>query len=91
MADPKPITLYEHLKSQAIRPETPALEAFLGVGYGGLTVKKAEAILEAAVENPSAFLLSKEAEQAKAFLAAYHAAPSVVATRAAWVPPILAE
>jgi len=92
MADQKVYAnLNEYLKTKAILPNTPEMEAFLGVGYQGMTVEKAEAILEAAKKNPSAFLLNQESEKARAFLEAYHTAPIVVAKRAAWVPPIMAE
>lgn len=68
-----------------IRPETPEMEAFLAVGYGGLTVAEAESIVEAATKNRNS-VAPQDLKNAKAFLEAYHTAPRVVAKRQMIVP-----
>jgi len=55
-----------------IKPGTPEAEAFLGVGYGGMTVEQANEIVKGRKENPSLYSYEKY-ELAKAFLAAYNA------------------
>lgn len=90
MADePKYEVLQDILKRKAIRPETKQMEAFLGVGYG-LTVDEAEQVIALAKKDPLAYPIA-EVRKAKAFLAAYHTAPTVVATRPGWTPPVMAE
>lgn len=68
-----------------ILPDTPEMEAFLGVGYGGLTVADAEAIV-AAAKKDRVSVAPKDLKDAQAFLQAYHAKPQVVAKRRMIVP-----
>lgn len=71
------LTSEERIKALAdaqpkIKPETPEMEAFLSVGYGGMTVEKAEQIIKERKEKPELWPY-EELEKAQAFLAAYHA------------------
>lgn len=68
-----------------ILPNTPDMEAFLAVGYGGLTVAEAEATVEAGTKNRNS-VAPQDLKNAKAFLEAYHTPPKVVATRQMIVP-----
>ena len=63
-----------------ILPNTPEMEAFLGIGYGGMTVKDAKEIIEARKKDSAAYPFEME-QKARAFLAAYGTAPRVVSTR----------
>lgn len=81
---PKPLRWEDTHKP--ILPGTPEMEAHLGVGYNGLTVKDAKAILAAVKENPVAYPI-QEVRRAEAFLAAYAAKPKVVARREAMKLP----
>lgn len=82
-AEPKLIKWEDTVKR--ILPNMPEMEAFLGVGYGGLTVADAEATVEAGTKNRNA-VAPQDFKNAKAFLEAYHTAPKVVATRKMIVP-----
>lgn len=78
--------------SAPILPNTPEMEAFLSVGYGGLNVAEAKAILKAVdpeTGNPQAYPV-QEIRNARAFLAAYGATPEPVATRKMWQRPVRA-
>lgn len=68
-----------------ILPNTPEMEAFLGIGYGGLTVEDARATI-AAAEKKRLAVAPEDYKKARAFMEAYTTAPKVVATRAAIVP-----
>lgn len=63
-----------------IKPGTPEMEAFLGVGYGGMTAAYAKEILEARKKDPGAFPFA-EAQKAEAYLAAYRGTPQVISKR----------
>lgn len=76
-------------KIEPILPETPEMEAFLGIGYSGLTVKDAETIVAAAKENALIYPI-EQVNKAKAFLEAYYAKPKVVAKRHMWQRPVRA-
>ena len=81
-------------KNNPILPKTKEMEAFLSVGYGGLNVAEAEAIVkatEAAIkaEIPQPYPIG-DVRNARAFLAAYNATPVPVATRKMWQRPIRA-
>ncbi|HQO97810.1 MAG TPA: hypothetical protein PLF72_08660 [Anaerolineaceae bacterium] len=62
---------------RSIKPGTPEMEAYLGAGYGGMTVEKAEAIIKERTANPALYPYEVY-EQAKAFLEAYRATPKVI-------------
>lgn len=68
-----------------ILPNTPEMEAFLGIGYSGLTVADAEATVEAGTKNRNS-VAPQDLKNAKAFLEAYHTTPKVVAKRQMIVP-----
>ena len=67
-------------KRTKISPRTPAMESLLSVGYGGMTVKRAETILAERKKDPATWPYS-EAEKAEAFLAAYNSDPQVISKR----------
>ena len=69
---------------QRIRPGTPEMEAFLGAGYPGMTVAKAEAIIAERKVKPESWPY-EQLEKAQAFLEAYRATPKVISTRPMWV------
>ena len=62
---------------QRILPNTPEMEAYLGVGYQGMTVEKAMAIIEERKRKPESWPFA-ELQKAEAFLAAYSATPVAV-------------
>ena len=65
---------------KGIKPNTPEMEAFLALGYGGMTVEKAQTIIKERKENPASWPYS-ELQRAEAFLAAYKSKPQVISTR----------
>lgn len=97
MTQPAPQVMGQDGKLQPVKPilpNTPEMEAFLGVGYGGLTVDEAKAVIkatEAAIkaEIPQPYPIG-EVRNARAFLAAYSATPKPVATRKMWQRPVRA-
>lgn len=64
-------------KRSRIRPGTPEMEAYLGVGYGGMKVDEAETIVAQWEKDPTRWPLD-EVRKAQAFLAAYRATPQVI-------------
>lgn len=62
---------------RTIKPNTPEMEAYLGAGYGGMTVEKAEAIIKERAANPALYPY-EVLEQARAFLEAYRSTPKVI-------------
>lgn len=62
---------------KSIKPGTPEMESFLGVGYGGMTVEKAKTIIKERKENPALWPYEM-VEKAQAFLAAYEASPIAI-------------
>ena len=66
--------------AKPILPNTPEMEAFLGIGYSGMTVKDAKDIIEARKKDSAAYPFEME-QKARAFLAAYSTGPTVVSTR----------
>lgn len=69
---------------KTILPGTPEMEQHLAIGYGGMTVEKAETIIKERKANPQAWPYEVY-EQAQAFLAAYHASPIAIDTQPGWV------
>ncbi len=63
-----------------IAPKTPEMEAFLALGYGGMTVEKAKTIIRERKENPQLWPY-EEVQKAEAFLAAYEGKPQVISKR----------
>jgi hypothetical protein len=55
-----------------VEPGTPEMEALLSTGYKGMTVEKAQLIIEERKKDPHTWPLER-VEQAEAFLAAYNA------------------
>ena len=55
------------------------METYLGVGYDGMTVAKAETIIEERRKKPELWPYS-EYQKAEAFLAAYRAKPIAIDT-----------
>ena len=91
--EPK-VKTQEKPKAAPILPKTKEMEAFLGVGYNGLTVSEAETIIkdtEVAIQEkvPQPYPI-QDVRNARAFLAAYNATPKVVATREMWQRPVRA-
>lgn len=66
-----------------ILPGTPEMEAFLGVGYDGMTVEKANAIIEERKKNPALWPYDIM-QKAQAFLAAYNATPVAIDKAPHW-------
>ena len=66
-------------KLQHIEPNTPEMEAVLAVGYPGMTVAKAEAIIEERKKKPELWPYA-EMQKAEAFLEAYRSRPQVIDT-----------
>jgi hypothetical protein len=67
-----------------ILPETPEMEAFLSTGYKGMTVERANLIIDERNKDPNTWPLQK-VEEAEAFLAAYHAKnPKPSSNRSGW-------
>lgn len=71
------------LKTNAILPGTPEMEAFLQVGYPDMTVKKANLIIKERGENPQIWPYS-EYERALAFLSAYGEKSRAISTDEGW-------
>ncbi len=65
------------LEVARINPKTPQMEAFLSVGYPGMTIKIAQQIIKERRENPQSWPLEKVME-AEAFLAAYEGVPVAI-------------
>ena len=70
-------------KLQHFAPESEELESLLGSGYGGMTRKKAETIIEERGKNPASWPY-EQYENAQAFLMALKAKPSVISKRPGW-------
>ena len=70
-------------KLQHFAPESEELEALIGSGYGGMTRKKAETIIEERHKNPASWPY-EQYENAQAFLLALKARPSVISKRPGW-------
>lgn len=70
-------------KLQHFAPESDELEALLGSGYGGMTRKKAETIIEERSKNPAMWPY-EQYENAQAFLQALKSKPQVISKKAAW-------
>ena len=66
-----------------IQPGSPEMEAYLGVGYGGMTVAKAKASIAERKANPMSHPY-EEMEKAEAFLAAYNGKPEVISKVPGW-------
>jgi len=62
---------------------TPAHEAFISVGYGGMTKEDAETIIKERKANPTTWPYD-EYKKAQAFLAALTAKPVAVSTKKPW-------
>lgn len=67
-------------KQSKIKPGTPEMENYLGIGYGGMTVRFAREIIAARKEDSGSYPYSKQLE-AEAFLAAYNSTPVAISTR----------
>lgn len=63
-----------------IKPNTPEMETYLSVGYGGMTAAQAQEIIAARKKDPGAFPFA-EAQKAEAYMAAYRATPQVISKR----------
>jgi hypothetical protein len=70
-------------KLQHFAPESEELEALLGSGYGGMTRKKAELIIEERSKNPASWPY-EQYENAQAFLMALKSKPRAISTRPGW-------
>lgn len=70
-------------KPQHFAPESDELEALLSSGYGGMTRKKAEVIIEERRKNPASWPY-EQYEQAQAFLEALKSKPQVISKRPGW-------
>ena len=82
----KPLPAYEKEalpKTPRILRGTPEMEALRGLGYGGMTVAEAEAIIKERTANPMAYPY-EVLKRAQAFLAAYHTSPIVIDTEPGW-------
>jgi hypothetical protein len=55
-----------------VKPGTPEMETLLSTGYKGMTVERANTIIEERKKDPQAWPLER-AEEAQAFLDAYNA------------------
>jgi hypothetical protein len=66
-----------------ILPGTPEMEAFLSVGYDGMTIEKANVIIQERRENPQSWPYEM-LEKAQAFLAAYSARAVVIDNSPHW-------
>jgi hypothetical protein len=66
-------------KLKHIEPGTPEMETYLAVGYQGMSVAKAEAIIEERKRKPELWPYA-ELQKAEAFLEAYRSRPSAVDT-----------
>lgn len=64
-------------KRTRISPGTPEMEAYLAVGYPGMTVEVAETIISERKQNPASWPLER-VELAKAYLAAYRGSPVAI-------------
>jgi len=67
-------------------PNSPELESLLSVGYGGMTRKMAEAIVEERKKNPHLVSMEKY-EQAMIFLETLAATPQVISKDPGWKRP----
>ena len=76
-------TMAKKSELQHFAPESEELEALLGSGYGGMTRKKAEIIIEERRQNPASWPY-EQYENAQAFLMALKARPSVISKRPGW-------
>jgi hypothetical protein len=68
---------------QKIEPGTPEMEAFLSVGYGGMSVATAQKIIAERDKDPHLWPF-EEYQKAKAFLEAYNAKPQVISQTPGW-------
>jgi hypothetical protein len=66
-----------------IKPRTPEMEAYLQVGYPGMTVAKAKQIIKERQENPALWPY-EQLEMAQAFLEAYEKGPIAISMRPGW-------
>jgi hypothetical protein len=66
-----------------IKPGTPEMEYFLQVGYPGMTVARANQIIEERKKDPHLWPLER-VDQAEAFLAAYHGKSRPISTDPGW-------
>jgi len=58
-------------KPKSIEFRTPAMEAYVGVGYGGMTLAKAELIIKERKEKPDSWPYEM-LEKAQGFIEAYN-------------------
>lgn len=66
-----------------ILPETPEMEAFLSVGYDGMSIDKANTIIRERKDNPQSWPYEM-LEKAQAFLAAYSTKAVAIDTSPPW-------
>jgi len=58
-------------KPKGIKPKTPEMEAYIGVGYGGMTLAKAELIIKERKDKPESWPYEM-LEKAQGFIEAYN-------------------